>query len=534
MADIRIERALVSVYDKTGLVDFVKGLEALGVEIISTGGTRRLLVESGIRALDISDYTGYPEMMDGRVKTLHPRVHGGLLAVRDNPEHVKAMKDHQIQRIDMVVVNLYPFEATTRKPDVTLAEAIEQIDIGGPSMIRSAAKNHAWVTVVTSPSQYVRVLDEMKKNGGATTLETRSELAREVFRLTSHYDRAIANYLETQSGAPQQKYPAALELAFTKVGELRYGENPHLSAAFYRDTSCDEPGVGSAHVIAGGALSYNNYLDADAALEIVKEFDRPAASVIKHTNPCGAAVADTLREAFLGAYSGDPVSAFGDIIGLNRPLDLETARAILKPQNKPEGVVVKVDIIIAPGFDTKAVELIRTSRKWGESTIFLETGPLTGSYKSRGMSMRTVTGGCLVQDRNFATWVEKDLKAVTKRKPTKKEMKDLYFAWIVAKHVKSNAILLAKDETVVGVGAGQMSRVDAAMIAVYKAAVRAKGSVCASDAFFPYPDGVEMVLKAGVTAIVQPGGSKGDEDAIAVADRYAAAMIFTGMRHFRH
>jgi phosphoribosylaminoimidazolecarboxamide formyltransferase/IMP cyclohydrolase len=292
--------------------------------------------------------------------------------------------------------------------------------------------------------------------------------------------------------------------------------------------------VGNAKVIAGGALSYNNYLDADAAFEIVKEFDRPAASVIKHTNPCGMAVADTLKEAFLAAYSGDPVSAFGDIIGLNRPLDLETAQAILTPENKPQGVVVKVDLIIAPGFDPKAVELIRTARKWGELTIFLETGPLTGSYKRRGMSLRTVTGGCLVQDRNFATWVEKDLKVVSRRKPTPEEMKDLYFAWVVAKHVKSNTILLAKDETVVGVGAGQMSRVDSAMIAVYKAAARAKGSVCASDAFFPYPDGVEMVLKAGVTAIVQPGGSKGDEDAIAMTDKYGAAMVFTGMRHFRH
>jgi phosphoribosylaminoimidazolecarboxamide formyltransferase/IMP cyclohydrolase len=533
MADVRIERALVSVYDKTGLVAFVQGLIALGVEIISTGGTRKLLLESGVRALDVSEYTGYPEMMDGRVKTLHPRVHGGLLAVRDNPEHLKAMKDNQIKRIDMVVVNLYPFEATIAKPGVTLGEAIEQIDIGGPSMIRSSAKNHAWVTVVTSPSQYVRVLAEMKKNGGATTLETRSELAREVFRLTSHYDRAIANYLETQSGAPG-KHPAVLDLAFSKVAELRYGENPHLTAAFYRDKACDEPGVGSAKVVAGGALSYNNYLDADAAFEIVKEFDRPAASVIKHTNPCGMAVADTLKDAFLAAYSGDPVSAFGDIIGLNRPLDLDTAHAILTPKNKPEGVVVKVDIIIAPGFDPKAVELIRTARKWGALTLFLETGPLTGSYKNRGMSMRTVTGGCLVQDRNFATWVEKDLKVVSRRIPTAKEMKDLYFAWIVAKHVKSNTILLAKDETVVGVGAGQMSRVDSAMIAVYKAGSRAKGSVCASDAFFPYPDGVEMVSKAGVTAIVQPGGSKGDEGAIAMADKYDTAMLFTGMRHFRH
>ena len=533
MTDVRIERALVSVYDKTNLVAFVRELARMGVEIISTGGTRRLLVENGVNALDVSAYTGYPEMMDGRVKTLHPRVHGGLLAMRDNPEHLKAMEDNGIQRIDMVVVNLYPFEATIAKPDVALPEAIEQIDIGGPSMIRSAAKNHAWVTVVTSPAQYDRVLEEMKRNGGATTLETRSEFAREVFRLTSHYDGAIANYL-TEQAADTETYPPVLEVGFEKVAELRYGENPHLTAAFYRDPHCDEPGVGNATVVAGGPMSYNNYLDADGAFEIVKEFDRPAASVIKHTNPCGAAVADSLPEAFLRAYSGDPVSAFGDIIGLNRPLDLETARTILTPSNKPEDVVVKVDIIIAPGFDPKAVELIRGAHKWGKSTVFLQTGELTGAYRHRGKAMRTVTGGMLVQDRNFATWTEKDIRVVTKRKPTDREMKDLYFARIVAKHVKSNTILLAKDETVVGVGAGQMSRVDAAMIAAYKAGDRAKGSVCASDAFFPYPDGVQKVCEAGVTAIVQPGGSKGDDKAVAMANQYDVAMIFTGMRHFRH
>ncbi|HUV38565.1 MAG TPA: bifunctional phosphoribosylaminoimidazolecarboxamide formyltransferase/IMP cyclohydrolase [Planctomycetota bacterium] len=528
-----IQRALVSVYDKTGVLDFVKTLVDMNVEIISTGGTRRLLVEGGIDAKDVSEYTGYPEMMDGRVKTLHPRVHGGLLAVRDNPEHLKAMEANGIRRIDMVVVNLYPFEATVAKPGVTLEEAIEQIDIGGPSMIRSAAKNHRYVTVVTSPAQYDRVLDEMRKHKGATTFETRAALAREVFRLTSHYDGAIADYLARQADEGG-KYPGRLEVGFEKVAELRYGENPHLSAAFYRDAACDEPGVGTAELVAGGPLSYNNYLDADGAFEIVKEFDRPAASVIKHTNPCGAAVADSLPQAVLNAYSGDPVSAFGDIIGLNRPLDLDTARTILEPANKPKGVVVKVDIIIAPGFDPEAVELIRTARKWGARTVFLRTGPLTGDYKHRGLQMRTVTGGMLVQDRNFATWVEKDLKVVTKRKPTASEMRDLYFAWVVAKHVKSNTILLAKDETVVGVGAGQMSRVDAAMIAAYKAGDRAKGSVCASDAFFPYPDGVEKVCKAGATAIVQPGGSAGDDKAVAMADQYDVAMIFTGMRHFRH
>ncbi len=534
MADVKIQRAIVSVYDKAGLVDFVKELVKMGVEILSTGGTRKLLAEKGVKALDISEYTGFPEMMDGRVKTLHPRVHGGLLAVRDNPEHVAAMKANKIDRIDMVVVNLYPFEATIAKPGVTLPEAIEQIDIGGPSMIRSAAKNHAWVTVVTSPKQYGTVLDEMKQHAGATTLETRAALAREVFKTTSKYDRAIANYLEEQAGNGTRKYPAVLDVPFARVAELRYGENPHLTAAFYRDESCDEPGVGNAKLIAGGALSYNNYLDADAALEIVKEFERPAASVIKHTNPCGAGVADSLKEAFLKAYSGDPVSAFGDIIGLNRPLDLATAKAILSPDNKPEGVVVKVDCIIAPGFDPKAVELIRTSRKWGEKVLFLETAPLVGGYLRRGMAMRTVTAGMLVQDRNFATWVEKDLKVVSKRAPTAKEMKDLYFAWIMGKHVKSNTILLAKDETVVGVGAGQMSRVDSAMIAVYKAGDRAKGSVCASDAFFPYPDGVEKVCAAGVTAIAQPGGSNNDDKAIAMADKFGAAMVLTGMRHFRH
>ncbi len=530
----KIKRALVSVSDKTGLVDFVKGLAGFGVQIISTGGTAKKLEEAGVKVTEISEYTGFPEMMDGRVKTLHPKVHGGLLALRDNPEHVAAMKKHGIEPIDMVVVNLYPFEQTIAKPGVKLEEAIEQIDIGGPSMIRSAAKNHKYVTVVTSPKQYGVVLDEMNGNGGATTIETRARFAREVFKTTSKYDRAIANYLEEQSGNGTRKYPAILDVPFARVAELRYGENPHLSAAFYRDDSCDEPGVGNAKLIAGGALSYNNYLDADGAFEIVKEFGRPAASVIKHTNPCGAGVADTLKEAFLKAYSGDPVSAFGDIIGLNRPLDLATAKAILKPDNKPEGVAVKVDCIIAPGFAPEAVELIRTSRKWGEKVLFLETAPLATGYKSRGMAMKSVTGGLLVQDRNFATWAEKNLKVVSKRVPTAKEMKDLYFAWIVGKHVKSNTIVLAKDEMVVGVGAGQMSRVDSAMIAVYKAGERAKGSVCASDAFFPYPDGVEKVCAAGATAIAQPGGSSNDDKAVAMADKFGAAMVLTGLRHFRH
>ena len=535
MTDVKIERALVSVYDKTGLVEFVKGLVEMGVEIISTGGTRRLLLENDIKALDVSEYTGYPEMMNGRVKTLHPRVHGGLLALRDNDEHLKAMQDNGIKRLDMVVVNLYPFEETIAKPDVTLAEAIEQIDIGGPSMIRSAAKNNKFVTVVTGPDQYGAVLEEMKSSGGATTLETRSAFARRVFRLTSHYDGAIADYLDKQAGSTcGEKYPETLSISVKKVAELRYGENPHLTAAFYRDDNCDEPGVGSAELIAGNALSYNNYLDADGAYEIVKEFDRPAASVIKHTNPCGAAVADTLSEAFLKAYSGDPVSAFGDIIGLNRVLDLETAKTIIDPPDKPKGVVVKVDVIIAPGYEDEAVDFIRTAKKWGQGTIFLKTGELTGDYKCRGMAIRNVTGGLLVQDRNFETWIESDLKTVTRREPTEQEMKDLFFAWVVSKHVKSNTILFAKDETVVGVGAGQMSRVDAAMIAAYKAGERSTGAACASDAFFPYPDGVQKVCEAGITAIVQPGGSKGDDKAIAMADKYDVAMIFTGMRHFRH
>lgn len=522
----KIQRALISVYDKMGVVEFAKGLSKLGVEIISSGGTARLLKENGLGVTEVSEYTGFPEMMDGRVKTLHPKVHGGLLALRDNPLHVQQMKEHGIRPIDMVVVNLYPFEQTIAKEGVTMEKAIENIDIGGPSMIRSAAKNHKHVAVIVDPDQYAPVLEEMEKNRGQVSEAKALELATQAFRLTAHYDSVVSRFL---TGKARETFPQNLPLEFLKKQDLRYGENPHQSAAFYVDAQgATEPCVSRLEQLWGKELSFNNILDLDAALELVKEFEVPGAVVIKHTNPCGAGVAQTLPEAFRKAYSGDPVSAFGSIIGLNNRVDAQTAEEIAAPGHFVEAVV-------APDFTPDALEILKTKRKWGANLRILRTGEL-GRLRpeNTALDMKRVVGGMLVQTRDITGEDLKDLRCVTTRKPSQEEMDDLRLAWIVAKHVKSNAIVLVKNGTLVGVGAGQMSRVDSVEIAIKKASDRAKGSVLASDAFFPFRDGIDIAARGGVVAVIQPGGSTKDDEVIGAAEEHGISMVFTGRRHFRH
>ena len=522
----KIRRALISVYDKEGIVAFARGLAELGVEIMSSGGTARLIRESGINVIEVSAYTGFPEMMDGRVKTLHPKVHGGLLALRDNTTHIRQMKEHGILPIDMVVVNLYPFERTVAKEGVTMEEAVENIDIGGPSMIRSAAKNYKHVAVIVDPDQYAPVLEEMKKNDGRISESKTLELAVQAFRLTARYDGAISGFLARET---QDAFPQRLFAEFLKRQELRYGENPHQAAAFYVEAKGSiEPCVSRLDQLCGKELSFNNILDLNAALELVKELDDPGAVVIKHTNPCGAGVAETLSEAFRKAHSGDPVSAFGSIVGLNRCVDVQTAEEVTAPGNFVEAVV-------APDFTSEALEILKTRRKWGANLRVLRSGELGRVHPGRtSMDMKKVVGGMLVQTRDAVFEDFSNVKCVTTRKPSQKELNDLKFAWIVVKHVKSNAIVLVKDGMLVGVGAGQMSRVDSVEIAVRKAAGRAKGSVLASDAFFPFRDGVDVAASGGVVAIIQPGGSTKDDEVIGAAEEHGISMLFTGRRHFRH
>ncbi len=523
----RLERALISVSDKTGIVEFARELQHLGVEIISTGGTSKLLKENGIRVVEISEHTGFPEIMDGRVKTLHPKVHGGLLALRDNETHKKQMKELGIKPIDMVVVNLYPFEKTIAKKGVTMEEAIENIDIGGPSMIRSASKNYKQVIVVVNPKRYGFIIEELKANHNDISEKMRFELAIEAFRTTGRYDRIIANYfdsLDKEKGG----YSTSLSLDYIKRQSLRYGENPHQTAAFYVEENVAEPCVSNAQQLYGKELSYNNIIDLNAALELVKEFERPSAIVIKHTNPCGAASADTLAGAFKKAYNGDPISAFGCILGLNKTVDAATADAITEPGHF-------VEAIIAPDYEQKAIEILTTKRKWGSGLRLLKTGELSvKSVDACAYDMKRVVGGMLLQGRDLSVYDPASLKVVTKKRPSEKEMTDLHFAFIVCKHVKSNSIVLAKDETVVGVGAGQMSRIDSTEISIKKADESAKGAVMASDAFFPFRDSVDAAANAGVVAIIQPGGSNKDDESIAAADEHGVAMVFTGQRHFRH
>jgi len=527
----RIQRALVSVSDKTGIENFVRALVQLGVEVLSTGGTHAALKKAGLPVREVSDYTGFPEMMDGRVKTLHPKVHGGILALREDAKHLSAMATHQIAPIDLVVVNLYPFEATVAKSGITREEAIEQIDIGGPSMVRSAAKNHRYVGIVTEPADYGRVLDELEKNGGALSEDLRRELAAKAFGLTARYDAAIARWMfesEQKDGKAKSAYPPSFSLAGVKVDELRYGENPHQTAALYRQSGTGEPCVAGAKVLNGKQLSYNNLVDLDAALALSKEFDGPFVAVIKHNNPCGAAAADTSAAALEQAWAGDPVSAFGSVLAFTRPLDLASAEYLVAGNRF-------VEAIVAPSFDAAALKLLVEKPKWGKNVRLLEVGEFgSGARDARDFELKKLVGGFLLQGSDLAAADAAACKPVTKRAPTREELVGLDFANKIAKHVKSNAIVLARGTRVVGVGAGQMSRVDSVRLAVHKAGSQSSGAVLGSDAFFPFPDGVELALDAGVTAFLQPGGSVRDPEVIAACDRAGAAMVFSGLRHFRH
>ncbi len=529
----KIARALISVYDKTNLLEIATALAQRGVEILSTGGTAQHLRDAGIDLLDVSDYTGFPEMMDGRVKTLHPKIHAGLLAERDNAEHNAQAEAHGIGSIDMVICNLYPFEATVAKPDVTLPEAIENIDIGGPTMIRAAAKNYRHVAALTAPSQYPQIIADMDANDGCLSEERRFELAKAAFAHTAHYDTAIAAYLtdddsgravNTAEDSETDEFADDLTLHFKKERTLRYGENPHQRAAFYRTETTPGPSAAWANQLSGQPLSFNNLLDLEAALEIVKDFETPACAIIKHNNPCGLATADTLKDAFANALECDRTSAFGSIVGLNRKVTIQVANTIREAANAG----VKVDAIIAPSYTDKALRaLSRVKRR-----PILEVGALSASEPV--LQIRNITGGILVQDPDVHDMEAAALQVATKRPPTDEEIKSLLFAWKACKHVKSNCILLANDTRSVGIGAGQMSRVDAAIIAIRKAGEKAKGAVLASDAYFPFPDGVEIAGEAGISAIIQPGGSVNDAPVIETADAYGMAMVLTGVRHFRH
>lgn len=522
---MKVKRALISVSDKTGLKDFVVELNRLGVEIISTGGTARLVKEAGISVKEVSDYTGFPEMLDGRVKTLHPKIHGGLLALREKGEHMAQLEKHGIGLIDMVVVNLYPFEETIQKEDVELEEAIENIDIGGPSMLRSAAKNFRFVAVVSNPGWYPKIIKEMKNSGGSIGEETLSKLAVEVFEKTSKYDGAIYTYLKDSLFKSEKvlDLPEALDLKFKKVQDLRYGENPHQKATFYRNEKVSEPSVSNAVQLHGKELSFNNIIDLNAALEIVKEFGKPAATVIKHTNPCGTAVANSLDKAYLDALECDPLSAFGSIVGLNRSVDIKAARAILEKADF-------VECIIAPSFDSEALKELKAKK----NLRLLTVKDYDQKTKDFDRDVKKVVGGILLQDRDVAGIDESKLKVVTRKKPSKEQMESLLFGWSVVKHVKSNAIVLCQGTKTVGVGAGQMSRVDSVMIAVRKAGEKSKGSTLASDAFFPKADSIIKAKEAGIQAIIQPGGSIRDDEVIAQADDAGLVMVFTGIRHFKH
>ncbi len=520
----KIRRALLSVTDKTGLVEFAQALTGHGVELISTGGTARALRDAGLAVRDISDLTGFPEMLDGRVKTLHPKVHGGLLYIRGNAEHEAAVAAHQIAPIDMVVVNLYAFEKTAAQPGVAFGHLIENIDIGGPSMVRSAAKNFEDVAIVTRVADYAALAEELNANAGALSRATRWKLAKQAFATTAAYDAAIANTLEHIADAPEpaqpavpdaNAFPATLRVSYPLAQSLRYGENPHQSAALYTDGS--GLGVAGAKQLQGKELSFNNLVDLDACWELAQELSsEPAVAIIKHTNPCGAATGATVLEAYQKALAADPISAFGGVIGVNRIVDGPAAEEIAK---------LFVEAIAAPGFTPEALE--RFAAKKNLRLVEIQTAPARPVVKN-------VSGGLLLQDADTGRIAEADLKTVTKRPPTPEELRALLFAWRVCKHVKSNAIVYTRDGQTVGVGAGQMSRVDAAKFGAQKAVLPLAGTVAASDAFFPFPDGLEAVVQAGATAVIQPGGSVRDEEVIAAADRLGIAMVFTGIRHFRH
>jgi phosphoribosylaminoimidazolecarboxamide formyltransferase/IMP cyclohydrolase len=516
----KIKRAILSVTDKTGLQEFARKLHQFGVELISTGGTAKLLRDAGVPVKDISELTGFPEMLDGRVKTLHPKVHGGILHVRDNPQHREAVAEHGILPVDMVVVNLYAFEKTALKPGVSFHELIENIDIGGPSMVRSAAKNFQDVAIVTSPGDYDAIAQEMQSSGGELSLGTKWRLAQKAFATTAAYDSAIASTLE-QIASPEgslelneRAFPPTLRLSLNKAFDLRYGENPHQRAALYSDGS--GRGVANGKQLQGKELSYNNIVDLQAAWDLAQEFEQPVCAIIKHTNPCGTAVADTLAEAYRRALECDPVSAFGGVIGVNRPIDKETATEMAK---------LFLEVIAAPRFDDTAREIFAAKK----NLRLVEVVPMQQKWV-----LKDVSGGVLLQDNDMRPLTEADLKVVSERKPTDVEMRDLLFAWKICKHVKSNAILYARNGQTTGVGAGQMSRVDSARIGAMKSVLGIKGSVAASDAYFPFSDGVEVIAEAGATAIIQPGGSVRDQEVIDTANKLGLAMVLTGVRHFRH
>ena len=557
----KIRRALISVSDKTGVVDFAQELKSFGVEIISTGGTAKTLREAGIDVLDVADITGFPEMMDGRVKTLHPKVHGALLALRENPEHVAAMQNHGIEPIDMVIVNLYPFEQTVARDDIKLEEAIEHIDIGGPSMIRSAAKNYRDVAVVTSPDLYRQIRTEMILDDGSLTLATREQLARLAFMRTAFYDSAIFPYLSANLEGAQNtkmfppvpeiiermstymnlfstamkslhgdeltqeegKFPEREQLSLNKISDLRYGENPHQAAALYELGARGggqkiSTAVAAAEQLGGKEMSFNNYVDADAAWQLVCDFDETACAIIKHTNPAGAAIGRTAEEAYRRALACDPISAFGGIVAFNRTVDVAAAQAVVE---------IFVEVVIAPDFDDDAIKVLAPKK----NLRVLRSGKSSGAG---GLEYKQISGGMLVQERDTHKLTRDALKFVTKRTPSEKEIADLLFAWTVCKHTKSNAIVYARDSQTVGVGAGQMSRVDSVRIGAARAQLPVTGSVLASDAFFPFRDGLDEAAKHGITAVIQPGGSVRDEEVIAAANEHNLAMVFTGVRHFKH
>lgn len=511
-----VKRALISVSDKTGVVEFARGLVELGAEIISTGGTARTLKEAGIPVTYVSDVTGFPEILEGRVKTLHPAIHGGILA-RRIPGHLNQIEQHGIKPIDLVAVNLYPFKETVAKPGVALDEAIENIDIGGPTLVRAAAKNHQDVIIVVNPRRYPEILEALK--AGKVTAGLRRELALEAFTHTASYDTAISNYFRSISDSGNL-FPETWQLSVERKQLLRYGENPHQRAAFYRDDSVQGPCVANAKQLHGKELSYNNILDLNSALELVREFSDPACVIIKHNNPCGAACADSILQAYRLAYETDPVSAFGGIVAFNRPVDRDTAGEMSK---------IFLEAVIAPEYEPQALEVLKTK----ENLRLLETGALDGPSTDR-LDIRKVNGGLLVQETDEKVVDPEKLRVVTEKKPSDKLMKDIIFAMTVVKHVKSNAIVVAKDQQVLGVGAGQMNRVGSARIALEQAGGKAKGAILASDAFFPFRDTVDQAARAGISVIVQPGGSLRDEESIKAANEHGIIMVFTGMRHFKH
>ncbi|GAB4128151.1 MAG: bifunctional phosphoribosylaminoimidazolecarboxamide formyltransferase/IMP cyclohydrolase [Thermogutta sp.] len=524
MPNPKIRRALVSVSNKLGLAPFARGLADAGVEVFSTGGTRAFLEQEGIPVRDVAGYTGFPEMMDGRIKTLHPKVFGGILCRHDHAEDMQAIETHGILSFELVVVNLYPFQATVARPDCTESEAIEKIDIGGPSLVRAAAKNHAFVTIATDPGQYAEILAQVQDQG-STTLEFRRRLAAAAFAHTAEYDRAIAAWFAQKTREADEELPARIDLTAERLAALRYGENPHQKAGVYVFPGYSGPSVVTAHQLHGKELSYNNLLDLDSALEIARFFASPAAVVIKHNNPCGAAAAGTLAEAAKKALAGDPVSAYGSILGFNRPVDVDTAEVLC-------GEGLFIEAVVAPAYDAAAIAILTERPKWRKNVRLLEVGNIEGRHEE--WTYRVLSGGLLLQQSDTRPDDEGEWRVVTQSAPTNDLMDDLRFAWSMVRFVKSNAIVLAKNGMLVGVGAGQMSRVDSTEIAIQKAADRAEGSVLASDAFFPFPDSVERAADAGIRAIIQPGGSIRDQDVIDACNRRGVPMIFTGRRHFKH